>query len=313
MNMYETIIIGGGPAGTAAAVYIARKQLKAKLITSEFGGQSVVSNDIGNWIGDINISGVDLAKRFENHIKSFDNIEITEGQKVTSVEKIDGGFKLTTDKDEVFESQTLIITSGGRRRKLNVPGEDEYNGRGVAYCSTCDAPLFKGKEVAVVGGGNAGLEAAVDLLPFATKVYLLSNKDTLKGDPVTQEEVIRNDKVEIIYNALTTEIHGETMVTGLTYTDAVSGEAKKLDVGGIFIEIGSIPNSELLEGLVDVNEYKEIIIDHKTGTTSHEAIFAAGDVTDVKFKQNNISAGDGVKAALSCYAHVLKLRGESNK
>ncbi|TSC70300.1 MAG: alkyl hydroperoxide reductase subunit F, partial [Parcubacteria group bacterium Gr01-1014_70] len=194
---------------------------------------------------------------------------------------------------------------GARRRTLNIPGEETYNGKGVAYCSTCDAPLFSGRDVAVVGGGNAGLEAVVDLVPYASKIYLLEYSDALKGDPVTQGEIKKSEKVEIVFNAETKEVKGEQFVTGLVYKDRKLDEEKMLAVQGVFVEIGSVPNSEFVKDLVELNKAGEILIDHKTAATSCEGLFAAGDVTDEMYKQNNISAGDGVKAALSAYQYLL--------
>lgn len=303
--MYDTIIIGGGPAAAAAAVYAARKQLKSAIITPDFGGQSVVSDDIQNWIGNKSISGVALAKQLEEHVRAHaEVIDIKTPEKVTIVEKSANGLKIKTDKGE-YESKTVIIGSGARHRQMNIPGEDKFNGRGVAYCSTCDAPMFRDKKVAVVGGGNAGLEAVQDLIPYASEIYLINRSGKIKGDPVTLEAVKKSDKFkDIIYNAITLEVLGDQFVSGLKYKDVATGEEKELAVQGVFVEIGSVPNSEIVKDLVDINERGEIIIDHRTAVTSHPAIFAAGDVTDAAYKQNNISAGDGVKAALSAYNYL---------
>lgn len=312
-NMYDIIIIGGGPAGAAAAVYTARKKLKTLLITDSFGGQSIVSDDIQNWIGEKHISGFDLAKKFEEHVRSFpDVVEIKMPEKVVAIKSIacvenrPCDYEVETDKGNKYKGKSVIITAGARRKKLGVPGEEKLNGKGVAYCSTCDAPLFSGKNVAVVGGGNAGLEAVIDLFPYATKIYLLNYGDSLKGDPVTQEEIKKNQKVEIIFNAQTKEILGEKFVTGLKYTDRKTNEEKTLEIGGVFIEIGSVPNSEMVKGLVNLDKYGQVIIDSKHASSSKPGIFAAGDITDDPYKQNNISAGDAVKAALAAYAYLLK-------
>lgn len=307
---YNLIIIGGGPGGVAAGVYAARKKIKTLVITESFGGQSMVSADIQNWIGAKSISGFDLAKNLEEHLRGYGEIEIRSPELVNAVkEKEGGGFTVETDKSTLFETKTIILTSGSRRRKLNIPGEKEFEGRGVAYCATCDAPLFAGKTVAVVGGGNAGLEAVVDLFPYADKIYLLEYGGALKGDPVTQERVKNGSKpVEIIFNAQTEAVLGEKFVSGLRYKDRISGETKELALDGVFVEIGAVPNSEMVKGLVEMNAHGEVIIDSKTGKTSREGIWAAGDVTDDPFKQNNISAGDAVKAALSCYQFLLENR-----
>src|SRR3989338_1609411 len=188
--MYDVVVIGGGPAAVGAAVYVARKKLKTLLITGEFGGQSIVSADIHNWIGTKSISGMDLAKNLEEHVRNYpEEVEIKSPELVTSVQKKNGGFVVETNKGGTYETRAVIVTSGARRRKLGIPGEKEFDGKGVAYCSTCDAPLFNGKDVAVVGGGNAGLEAVVDLFPYANKIYLMEYADALKGDPITQEKV----------------------------------------------------------------------------------------------------------------------------
>ena len=310
--IYDVIIIGGGPAGSAAAIYSARKKLKTLLITESFGGQSIVSDDIQNWIGERSISGFDLAKKFEEHVRNYpDEVEIKMPEKVMSVKKIPGiesqEFEVETDKGNKYQSKTLIIVAGARRRKLGVKGEAEFEGRGVAYCSSCDAPLFSGKKVVVVGGGNAGLEAVQDLFPYASEIYLLEYGDAVKGDPVTAEEIKKNPKLkEIILNAETLEITGEKFMAGLKYKDRKSGEEKILAVDGVFVEIGSIPNSEMLKGLVELDKYGQVVIDSKHASTSQPGIYAAGDITDDPYKQNNISAGDAVKAALSAYNYLLK-------
>ncbi|KKS37466.1 MAG: hypothetical protein UV01_C0010G0042 [Parcubacteria group bacterium GW2011_GWA2_42_14] len=329
--LYDIIIIGGGPAGTAAAVYTARKKLKTLLITESFGGQSMVSDDIQNWIGEKHIGGFELAKKFEEHVRAFpDMVDIKIPEKVTAVREISCleptiplgaalgqvkdheryrmcDFEVETDKGNKFTSKAIILAAGARRRKLGVPGEEKFEGKGVAYCSTCDAPLFSGKKVAVVGGGNAGLEAVQDLFLYASEVYLLEFGEAVKGDPVTLEEIKKSQKLkQIILNAQTVEVLGDKFVTGLKYKDRKTIEEKTLEVGGVFVEIGSVPNSEMVKGLVDLDKYGQVIIDSKHALTSKPGIFAAGDITDDPYKQNNISAGDAVKAALSAYAYLLQ-------
>ena len=305
MAPYDVIIIGGGPAGTAAAVYSARKKLKTLLITDSFGGQSVVSDDIQNWIGEAHITGFELAQKFEEHVRSFPEVEIKTGR-VVSVRSVQKCFEARTDKGAVYEGKAVILAAGASRRKLGIPGEEQFNGKGVAYCSTCDAPLFGGKKVAVVGGGNAGLEAVADLFPYAAKIYLLIRGDTLKGDAVTQEEVRKNPKVEIIFNAEAKEITGDKFVTGLKYFDKKTEKEKNLAVEGVFVEIGSVPNSEIVKDLVELDQWGQVKIDSKHASTSYPGVFAAGDITDDPYKQNNISAGDAVKAALAAYNYILK-------
>jgi alkyl hydroperoxide reductase subunit F len=305
--VYDVIIIGGGPGGVAGGVYAARKKIKTLLITDTFGGQSIVSADVQNWVGTKSASGLELAQMFEEHLRAQEDIEIVSGELATSVTQLpSGNFEVKTDGDKTFETKYLLITSGSRRKKLNIPGEKELDGKGVVYCSTCDAPLFKNKTVAVVGGGNAGLEAVVDLLPYASKIYLLEYADTLKGDAVTQEKIKASSKVQIFTKAQTVAVLGEKFVNGLKYKDVGSGEEHTLELQGVFVEIGAIPNAEFLGGLVTLNRMGEVVVDHKTEQTSHPSIWAVGDVTDVLYKQNNISAGDAVKAVLNIYDRIVK-------
>lgn len=310
--LYDIIIIGGGPAAVAAAVYTARKRLKTLVITESFGGQSIVSDDIQNWIGEPHISGFDLAKKLEAHVRAFsDMVEIKMPERVAKVETLkctEGrvcDFTVTTEQGNKYDGKAVILAAGARRRKLGVPGEEQLNGKGVAYCSTCDAPLFSGKKVAVIGGGNAGLEAVVDLFQYASEVYLMEYGESLKGDPVTQEEIKKNPKLkEIILNAQTVEVLGDKFVSGIKYKDQKTNEEKTLAVEGVFVEIGSVPNSEMVKDLVELDKYGQVKIDSKHASTSHPGIFAAGDITDDPYKQNNVSVGDAVKAALAAYAYL---------
>jgi len=297
--MYELIIIGGGPAGVAAGVYAARKKIKTLVVAKSFGGQSEVSADIQNWIGTKSVPGFEFSKMLEEHLKAQDEIEIVDGEFVTGVEKIADGFSVKTESGKEFKTKTLLIASGSHRKKLGIPGESEFDGKGVVYCSTCDAPLFGGKTVAVVGGGNAGLEAVVDLFPYAKKIYLLEYSDKLNGDLTTQEKIKSSDKVEVLTMAAAKEVVGEKFVTGLKYEDRNSGQVKELSVDGVFVEIGMIPNTDFVKSIVDTNEFGEIVVDHRTQQSSTEGIWAAGDASDVLYKQNNVSAGDAVKAVLS--------------
>lgn len=307
MTMYDVIIIGGGPGGVAAGVYVARKQLKALFITENFLSQSVVSASIENWIGTVSIPGYEFGQALEKHLRAQEGLEIKVGEKVSAVtERAAGGYSVKSDQGGEYETKTIIIASGGRHRHLGVPGEEKFVGKGVVYCSTCDAPFFRNKKVAVVGGGNAGLEAVEDLLPYSSSVTLIVRSDTLKGDPITQKKVLASEKVHVLYNALTQAVLGETNVTGLLYKDAVTGEEKTLPVDGVFVEIGMIPNTEFLKGVVDLNLRGEIVLDHRTKAASKPGIFATGDATDAPYKQNNISAGDGVIAALSAYEYLRR-------
>lgn len=316
--MYDLIIVGGGPAAVAAGIYAARKKLKTLLLTESLESQSFVSDKIENWIGEISISGFDLAQKLEKHLRAQETIEIITGERVVSVAtsnctngKRVCDFVVTTKQGNEYAAKALIIACGGRRRKLGVPGEDTFAGTGVAYCAMCDAPIFKDKDVAVIGGGNAGLGAVVDLLAYARKIYLLVRGDALKGDPITQEEIKRHKKVEIIYNAEIKEVAGGKFVEGLRYKDSKTAQGRILPVQGVFVEVGSIPNAEMVKDLVERNQFGEIIVDAKTASTSHPGIFAAGDVTDDIYKQNNIAVGDGIRAALSAYNYILNHKKES--
>lgn len=311
--IYDTIIIGGGPTGTSASVYAARKQMKAVLITDSFGGQSVVSNDIDNWIGDVHITGFELAQKFEAHIKAQEGLEVVL-DRVSSITKSKQTkytypvYVVTTEGGKSYETKTLILGMGARRRKLNIPGEEELSARGVAYCATCDAPFFKDKKVAVVGGGNAGLESALDLLAYASEVSLFERGGELRGDPGTAQKIQNHPKFKTLYyNTEVTEVIGDTKLTSIKAKNNQTNEIFEMELDGLFIEIGSVPNSDLVKDLVEINAIGEIIIDHKYSSTSAPGIFAAGDITDEAYKQNNISAGDAVKAALSAYAYVHKL------
>lgn len=304
--MYDLVIIGGGPAGVGASVYASRKKLKTLLIADSFGGQSAVSEDIHNWIGTVSISGFDLAKNLEEHVRRYErdgDIEVWQDA-VSRIVPIENGFSLETRDGKKASTTTVLVASGSRRRRLGVPGEDVFDGKGLAWCATCDAPLFKGRSVAIIGGGNAGLEAALSLDPYATKLYLLQRSGRLKGDAITQEKVKGLEKMTVIFNVQTVEIVGDIMVTGLLYIDGVTGEKKKLDVGGIFVEIGSVPNRDFLGDLVEYNQYGEIVVNHKTQASSLPGIWAAGDVSDVLYKQNNVSVGDAVKAVLNIFDYV---------
>ncbi len=305
--MYDLVIIGGGPAGVGAGVYAARKKIKTLLITEDFGGQSMFSPDISNWIGNKSLTGLELAKMLEDHLNNYkDDIDIWKGDLVAKVAKKGKGFSISTKKGKKVEARTILICSGSRRRRLGVPGEDELDGKGLAWCATCDAPMFKDKVVAIIGGGNAGLEAALTLDAYASKLYLLQRRDELKGDAVTQEKIKSLKKLTIIYNALTQEILGDKFVSGLRYKDAKTGKEEALELQGVFVEIGSVPNVDFIKDLVDLDDWNEIIVDHKTQQSSQKGVWAAGDVSDVLYKQNNVSVGDAIKAVLNIFDYLHK-------
>ncbi|MCL4404064.1 FAD-dependent oxidoreductase [Patescibacteria group bacterium] len=299
--MYDLVIVGGGPAGVAAGVYAARKKMKTVIVTDSFGGQSIVSADVQNWIGEKSISGFDLAQKMEAHLRSQEGIEIVDGDLVAEIKEIEPfHFSVATKNGKKFEARAILLVSGSRRKKLGVPGEKELEGRGVVYCSICDAPLFGGKDVAVVGGGNSGLEAVRDLLPYAKEIYLLHHRSELKGDKETQEKVLKPN-VHVVLNAETQSVDGKDNVEGLTYKDLQTGEVKKLPVQGVFVEVGLLPNSEMVKGLVDLNQMGAVAINFQTQAASRPGIWAAGDVADSLYRQNNISMGDAVKATLNIY------------
>lgn len=305
-HMYDIIIIGGGPGGVAAGVYAARKQMKSLLVTENFLSQSTVSASIENWIGTVTIPGYEFAQTLEKHLRAQEGIEIRTEDRVAKIEEIAGGFAVTTTKGERYETKAAIIATGGRHRHLDVPGEEKFVGKGVVFCSTCDAPFFRGKRTVVVGSGNSALEAVEDLLPYASEITLLVRSGELKGDQVTRDRIMGDSRVKVIYFGTTQEILGEEKLTGLRYLDTQSNEEKVIETDGVFVEIGMLPNTEFVKGLVDLNERGEIVLDHRTKATSKPGIFAAGDATDAPYKQNNISAGDGVVAALAAYEYVKK-------
>ncbi len=304
--MYDLVIIGGGPGGIAAGIYASRKKLNAAIVSETFGGQSVVSMDIRNWIGTESIAGVDLAKNLEAHLRAQPDLKVIDGEIVTGVTPADGAFRLTTRSGMTMDTKTILVASGSRHRRLGIPGEDAFDGKGVVWCSTCDAPLFGGKTVVVIGAGNAGLEAVRDALAYAAKVYLFVRGETIKGDAETFDRVKNDPKVEIRYQVEAKEILGDAFVTALRYLDKKDGSTKELAADGVFVEIGAVPNVEFLGDLVTKDRYNAIVVDHATQRTSREGIWAVGDVTDLPYRQNNISAGDGVKALLNIYDHLAK-------
>jgi len=300
--MFDLIIIGGATAGLTSAIYAIRKKLKVLLLTKQIGGQSLLTDNIENFPGFENISGAELVAKIEKQVKNL-GAEIKENAEVASIEKKDGGFlvkvKSTSGVDR-FEA------SGRKPRLLNVPGEEKFLGKGVSVCSICDAPLFQNKDVAVVGGGNAGLEAALDLTKYAEKIYVLEANGKIRGDEATQEQLRKTGQVEFQTGIEVQEIKGNKFVESLIYKDKNTGEIKELKVGGVFINIGQIPATDFLKGFLELNQWGEIAIDPKTNQTSVPGVFAAGDATDVKYKQCIIAAGEGAKAALSAYEYLQK-------
>lgn len=304
--MYDLIIIGGGPGGIAAGIYAARKKIKTLLITDSFGGQSAVSGEIQNWVGTQSISGYDLAKALEAHLRAQTDIDIVDDDLATGVEKKDGGFSIATRNGKTYETKYILLASGSRRKKLGVPGEKEFDGKGVVYCSICDAPLFGEKTTAVVGGGNSAFESVIDLIPYASKIYLMVRSENLKGDPVTLDKIKKESKVQILLNTVVEEIRGKDVVTGVRYKDVKTGETKEMPLEGVFVAVGLLPNSDFLHDLVKLDERGHVIADGRTQMTSCDGIWAVGDVTDAPYRQNNISVGDAVKAVLNIYDRIKK-------
>lgn len=306
--MYELVIIGGGPAGVAAGVYAARKKIKTFFVTKDFLSQSTVSENIQNWIGIPSIPGSKLAKDLEAHLRAYadDVLEIKTGSLVTSISKLDTGFEVTLTTGEKIQSKTVLVATGSNRRKLNIKGADAFEHKGLTYCATCDAPLFGGMDVAVIGGGNAGFESAAQLLAHAKSVTLLHRRDTFKADQITVEVVSSHANFKALTEVEPIEVLGEQFVNGLKYRNLKTGEETTLSVSGIFVEIGAIPTTHFVEGLVNLTEDKHIIIDPWNHRTSNEGIWAAGDCTNGLYHQNNIAAGDAIKALEDIYIYIQK-------
>ncbi|HMM21900.1 MAG TPA: FAD-dependent oxidoreductase [Selenomonadales bacterium] len=302
--MHDLIIIGGGPAGMTAAVYAARKKMDVLLITKEFGGQMMWTREIENYLGFQYITGPELINKFEEHVKKFPvNTRYEEVIRLSVAE--DGAFRVTTDQEK-YQGKTVIIASGKRPRRLGVPGEEEFTGRGVAYCATCDGPLYAGKAVAVVGGGNSALQAAIELSGIAEKVYLVV-RGAYKADPVVVDKLEAAANVEVLRGYTAREIAGRDTVERFRIDSKERGEEKELDVQGIFVEIGLDPNSEFARETVKLNRYNEIAVDCRA-CSNIPGLFAAGDVASGPDKQIIIAAGDGAKAALVAYEYLLHRR-----
>lgn len=301
--MYDLAIIGGGPAGTAAGVYASRKHLSTLFITKEWGGQSIVSPSIENWIGSPTIAGNKLADDLKGHLEHYagEHVHILGGKHVRTITKADAGYTIVLEDDSEHQAKAVLICSGSTRRRLQAMNAEQFEHKGLTYCASCDGPLFAGQDVVVVGGGNAGFETAAQLLAYAKTVTLLHRGPAFKADPVTVEKVLAHPNMTGILNANTLAVSGEKFVNGLTYQDVTDNSEHTLPVTGIFVEIGMLPNTDLAKEVVALDEYNRIEIDPWTQKTSAENIWAAGDCTNVKYHQNNISAGDGVKALEDIY------------
>jgi NADH-dependent peroxiredoxin subunit F len=302
--MYELIIVGGGPAGMTAAVYAARKQLNTLLISSDVGGQVMWTNSIENYMGYQFIEGDDLVARFQKQVDQFP-IDQKIGQKVTQIRKIDGGLEVVSEKGDAYQGKAVILASGKRPRRLNVAGEMELTGRGVTYCSICDGPEFAGQRVAVIGGGNSALEAVLDVVKVAEHVDMVS-VTPLTGDPIMIDKLSDAHNLTIYTEQQTEKILGENMVSGIVIKDLKTGASKQLDVTGIFIEVGLVPNSDMAKDLLKLNQVGEVPININC-ETEVAGFFAAGDVTTAPEKQIIIAAGEGAKAALQAHRYLRRL------
>jgi alkyl hydroperoxide reductase subunit F len=307
-HRYDLAIVGGGPAGLTAAVYAARKNLDAVLISKDIGGQTLLTSDIENYMGYQYVSGRELAAKFEEQVKRYP-IDVAVGEEVARVAPEGSGFVVTTSTNREVWARAVIVATGKRSRPLGVPGERELVGRGVSYCAVCDAPLFPGKDVIVVGAGNSGATAVVDLLKIARRIYVVDVLPDWRADPVLVDRIrAAGDMVQPFFGHEVVEIKGESRVEGIVIKDRGSGQVRELPVQGVFIEIGLIPNSEPVKGVAELNRWGEIVVDCKC-QTSVPGLFAAGDVTTVPEKQIIIAAGEGAKAALSAYAYLIGQEG----
>ena len=304
--MYDLIIIGGGPGGVAAGVYASRKKLNTLLITETFGGQSEVSADIQNWIGTVAISGSKLATDLRAHVEAYAGnvLTVNEGEYAKSAMKNDNGIiTVTTDKG-VYKARALLVATGSHHRKITVPGADIYEHKGITYCASCDGLLFSDMDVVVLGAGNAAFETASQLLAYCKSVTLLHRGDAFRADPITVENICANPKMRVIKNAELLEVKGGAMVSSLVYKDKITGNIKEIPTHGIFVEIGQIPNTSFVKDVVAMNEQGQIVIDPRTQKTNTPGIWAAGDCTDILYHQNNIAAGDAVRALENIYHEI---------
>ena len=305
---YDVLIVGGGPAGAAAAVYAARKGLRTGIAAERFGGQTNDTLGIENYISVLETNGPKFAADLEAHVRHYDVdiMNLQRVEKLVPAAKPGDLVEVVMKHGGTLRSRSVIIATGARWRNVNVPGESEYRNRGVAYCPHCDGPLFKGKRVAVIGGGNSGVEAAIDLAGVVGHVTVIEFMDQLKADAVLVSKLKSLPNVSIIVNAQTTEIHGDgKTVNAVSYKDRASGQAHRIDLEGVFVQIGLVPNTEFLKGTIELSRFGEIVVDHHGATNAH-GVFAAGDATTVPYKQIVIAAGDGAKAALGAFDYLIR-------
>ncbi|ESQ97881.1 alkyl hydroperoxide reductase subunit F [Stutzerimonas chloritidismutans AW-1] len=306
-DAFDVLVVGGGPAGAAAAIYAARKGIRTGVAAERFGGQVLDTMAIENFISVKETEGPKLARALEEHVREYE-VDIMNLQRASQLIPAgdDGLHRVQFENGGELKAKTLILATGARWREMNVPGEQEYRGRGVAYCPHCDGPLFKGKRVAVIGGGNSGVEAAIDLAGIVAHVTLLEFGEELRADAVLQRKLNSLPNVRVLKMAQTTEVKGDGQkVTGLVYKDRTNDELHNVELEGIFVQIGLLPNSEWLKGTLELSRFGEIIVDAK-GQTSIPGVFAAGDVTTVPYKQIVIAVGEGAKASLSAFDHLIR-------
>ncbi|MCW1892347.1 MAG: FAD-dependent oxidoreductase [Candidatus Uhrbacteria bacterium] len=302
--MYDAMIIGGGPAGLAAAIYFARQKLQFIVIADVIGGQAAWSSDVENYLGFHLIDGMHLVERFREHLNDYkDSFTLKETQRATELTAIDGGFRLKTEKGDTFDARMALIATGEKHRELGAPGEKAFYGRGVTYCATCDAPMYAGKDTIVVGGGNSAMEAALLLEKYAKSVTIVLVNDALKGDEMYKQRILASKMIRVIPNAKTTKIFGDTFVNGVEY-ELPDGKRQILDVQGVFIEIGLVPASDFVS-IVKKDKWNEILVNERN-ETSVPGIWAAGDVTNITEKQIAVAVGEGSKAALQMIKWLQK-------
>lgn len=303
-KLYDVTVIGSGPSAVSAAIYAARKGLNVAMVGVKIGGQVLDTNEIENIIGTVLTTGAKFAETLEKHLKEHE-IAFKEGHLVKEI-KEDGKDKiLVTDDGKSYKTKTVIVATGAKPRSLNIPGEAEYVGKGVHYCSTCDGPFYKGLDVAVIGGGNSGVEAALDLSGIAKSVTLIEFMPELKADKVLQEKLAEQPNVKTILNSATVKVNGNEFVESIVYKSRETDEEKTLNVEGMFVEIGLSPRSEVVKDLVETNKIGEIVINPENNSTSVAGIFAAGDVTNIRQKQIIIAMGEGAKAALGAFEYLI--------
>ena len=310
--MFDLAIVGGGPAGAAAAIYAARKRLKTVMVVEEWGGQSGISSEIQNWVGTPAISGADLADSFKKHAMQYagEFLTILSPVRATALVPADDKVTISLSKGDPIEAQSVLIATGANRRKLEVPGAKEYDQKGLTYCASCDGPLFADKDVAIIGGGNAAFETALQLLAYCKLVTLFNRGDTFKADKITIDAALAHPSMRVVKNSEILAVEGAQFVTGLRWKDTPSGKEELLPAEGIFVEIGLIPNTAWVGSTLEKTDVGQIKVDPRTHKTSHPRIWAAGDCTDGLYHQNNIAAGDAVKALEDIYLFLRHLPQE---